>query len=307
MSVLYGMQSLHADELSDLISTIAGTSANKQPNTEQQIIAANNVNSAIKPTSEFHLELLDEIANIMTEDASYDFILNTVTESKKDIRPISSASRAWIQGATISKQGFLRPVPGIVTSGYGWRSQFNRMHHGVDLRLNTGDTVRVAMTGIVKRIAYDSDGYGNYVVISHPEGMETVYGHLQYALVSQGQSVTIGMPIGIGGSTGNSTGPHLHFEARMNGVAIDPTKIFNLSSQLSDSYAMHKEDKTYDQPSSNSFIGGSLAGKRTYIVRQGDTPKSVALRAGISVMRLCQLNMITDTEPLETGRMIKLK
>ena len=111
---------------------------------------------------------------------------------------------------TLGKE-FYRPVPGIITSRFGWRPQFQRIHHGIDLRLQTGDTVRAAVSGTVKHISYDPDGYGHYVVMTHPDGMETVYGHLLHALVAQGQFVSAGQPVALGGNTGNSTGPHLHF------------------------------------------------------------------------------------------------
>ena len=107
---------------------------------------------------------------------------------------------------TLGRQDFFRPVAGIITSRFGWRTKFQRIHHGVDLRLNVGDTVRAAISGIVEKISYDADGYGHYVVMSHSGDMKTVYGHLQYALVSQGQYVYSGQPLALGGNTGNSTG-----------------------------------------------------------------------------------------------------
>ncbi|MDE7419158.1 MAG: peptidoglycan DD-metalloendopeptidase family protein [Muribaculaceae bacterium] len=208
---------------------------------------------------------------------------------------------------TLGRQDFFRPVTGIITSKFGWRPQFQRVHHGVDLSLNIGDTVRAAISGTVKQISYDANGYGHYVVMAHPDGMETVYGHLQYALVSQGQFVSAGQPLAIGGNTGNSTGPHLHFETRLGGVAVDPMLLFDFYGTV----YWHEDTpatavKTTKGPT-YSHQSKSLKKENTYIVRYGDTLESIARQAGISVMRLCQLNMLSESAPLPIGRMIKLK
>ncbi len=210
---------------------------------------------------------------------------------------------------TLGRQDFFRPVAGIITSRFGWRPQFQRIHHGVDLRLNIGDTVRAAISGIVEKISYDADGYGHYVVMSHPDDMTTVYGHLQYALVSQGQYVYSGQPLAIGGNTGNSTGPHLHFETRLGGIAVDPTLLFDFygNGYWYDNNELKAQKNVETQAPVYSHQSKSLKKEATYIVRYGDTLKSVARQAGISVMRLCQLNMLNESDPLPVGRMLKLR
>lgn len=307
LSGLAGIPCVQADDLSDLVSFVVGkgvatdVSSALPKETQKTLIVS-------KPgASGFDSDMLEGIATIMTEDLSYDFILNSVSDSSSSKDNIFSfhAKESWSQGPTLAKQGFFRPVPGIVTSTFGWRQQFNRMHKGVDMILHVGDTVRAAITGTVKKVAYDHDGYGNFVVLTHPDGMETVYGHLQYALVGQGQYVGIGMPLGIGGNSGNSTGPHLHFEARINGVAVDPTMIFNFSKSYTAIGNQQEYTKTVN--ANDALTESPLINRRTYIVRQGDTLQSISKRSGISVMRLCQLNMLTENIPLEIGRMIKLK
>ena len=114
----------------------------------------------------------------------------------------------------IDVSGFVMPVKGPVTSPYGWRARFGRMHRGVDISLRVGDTVRVAFDGKVRLTKYEGKGYGYYVVVRHDNGMETVYGHLSRFLVKPNQRVRAGEPIALGGNTGRSTGPHLHFETR---------------------------------------------------------------------------------------------
>lgn len=297
----------HADELSDLISAVASRNdmATLVTTVTSSMVQPNGMSSA---SHKLNSGYLNDIADVMTEDGALDFILNTVNHKNAPKQNYSTSYRQWMTNPLITTKGFFRPVPGIVTSNFGWRSEFNRMHHGVDLRLNIGDTVRAAMTGTVKKVGFDAKGYGHYVVLTHPDGMETLYGHLQYATAFAGQMIQIGTPVGIGGNTGNSTGPHLHFEARLNGVAIDPTMIFNFGNGSYENYT-EKTQSISENNQINTTLGinHSLTSRRTYVVRQGDTPVTVAQRAGISVMRLCQLNMISDNEPLEVGRMLKLK
>ena len=134
------------------------------------------------------------------------------------------------------------PVPGYLTSPYGYRKRFRRMHKGVDLRLNIGDTVRSAFDGKVRITRYEARGYGYYVVVRHTNGLETVYGHLSKFLVKPNQMVKAGEPIALGGNTGRSTGPHLHFETRYMGYAINPMAIFAFPNQTTqtDYYVFNK-------------------------------------------------------------------
>lgn len=119
---------------------------------------------------------------------------------------------------------FHAPHVGRITSGFGGRKLFGRkFHKGIDIDLETGDEVMAAMGGKV-RIARYSSGYGNFVVISHEGGLETLYGHMSELWVAEGQMVEGGTVIGLGGSTGQSTGSHLHFELRIFGEQVDPLK-----------------------------------------------------------------------------------
>ena len=142
----------------------------------------------------------------------------------------------------IDVRNYSMPVPGAVTSNYGYRPKFGRFHYGVDLRLKMNDTVRSAFEGKVRVVNYEGKGYGNYVIIRHPNGLETVYGHLNKHLVKENQVVKSGQPIGLGGSTGRSTGPHLHFETRFMGYAINPAGIFDFANHTThtDKYTFSK-------------------------------------------------------------------
>ncbi|MDE6022527.1 MAG: peptidoglycan DD-metalloendopeptidase family protein [Muribaculaceae bacterium] len=282
-----------ADEISDLVAIVAGSTAEKRLNSDIITAGIDSDKPRYIPQSQrksVDVFQLDGILKAMKRQLS-----------KRSLHSIQPNSRP-----TLARPGFFRPVPGIITSHFGWRPQFQRVHHGIDLRLNIGDTVRAAMSGEVTKISYDHDGYGHYVVLKHPDSMETVYGHLQYALVSQGQYVSAGQPLAIGGNTGNSTGPHLHFETRLDGIAIDPTILFDFYGNSI--YIAEEQPKT-DLPQGPVFSHQtkSLADESTYIVRYGDTLQSIARQAGISVMRLCQLNMLQQSSEPEIGRMLKLK
>jgi peptidoglycan hydrolase-like protein with peptidoglycan-binding domain len=115
---------------------------------------------------------------------------------------------------------FLAPLGGAPTDRFGPRG--NSMHTGIDYPAAQGTGVAAAGRGCVQSAGYDGGGYGNLVVIEHREGMTSWYAHLASISVEPGQCVVAGNLIGRVGSTGNSTGPHLHFELRLRGAAIDP-------------------------------------------------------------------------------------
>lgn len=140
---------------------------------------------------------------------------------------------------------YTSPTPGYVTSNYGYRSRFGRMHYGIDLKLQVGDTVRAAFSGKVRLTKYEGRGYGYYVVIRHNNGMETVYGHLSRFLVKPNEYVKAGEPIALGGNTGRSTGAHLHFETRYLGIPINPAAIIDFENQVPHKDVFAFDKRTY--------------------------------------------------------------
>jgi murein DD-endopeptidase MepM/ murein hydrolase activator NlpD len=121
-----------------------------------------------------------------------------------------------VQGAS---GGWIWPVSGTLTSGFGYR--WGRMHEGIDIAVPEGTPIRAAKAGTVAIAAY-TGGYGNYTCVDHGGGVSSCYGHQSSYAVSSGDSVAQGDVIGYSGNTGSSTGPHLHFEIRVNGSAVDP-------------------------------------------------------------------------------------
>lgn len=127
----------------------------------------------------------------------------------------------------INVSEFHIPAIGPITSHFGPRKKYKRVHRGIDLGIHKGDTIRAAFPGSVAMTGYDKRGYGYYVILTHPNGLQTLYAHLDSFLVVPTTSVDAGMPIAIGGMSGNSTGPHLHFETRYMAVPIDPADIID--------------------------------------------------------------------------------
>lgn len=162
--------------------------------------------------------------------------------------------------AKIDVRGFFMPVPGKLTSAYGYRPRFRRMHRGVDLDLNTGDTVYAAFNGRVRIVSYDRRGYGNYVVIRHDNGLETVYAHFSKHLVTRNQFVRAGEAIGLGGNTGRSYGSHLHFETRYLGVAINPAAIIDFNNGVTHTDVFTFNKTTYQ----NSRNYSPAAAQKSY-------------------------------------------
>jgi murein DD-endopeptidase MepM/ murein hydrolase activator NlpD len=118
-----------------------------------------------------------------------------------------------------SAAGLIWPCDGVVVSGFGMR--WGRMHEGIDIGCAYGTPNRAAASGTVIYAGW-LGGYGNLVVVDHGNGLSTAYGHASSILVAVGQSVSQGQTVSLVGSTGDATGPHLHFEVRVNGVAVDP-------------------------------------------------------------------------------------
>jgi murein DD-endopeptidase MepM/ murein hydrolase activator NlpD len=195
---------------------------------------------------------------------------------------------------------FYPPRIGRINSEFGWRRW--QFHYGMDINLSKGDTVRSAFDGVV-RVSKWGWGYGNVIVIRHVNGLETLYGHLSASKVVPNQSVKAGDVIGLGGSTGHSTGPHLHFEVRYKGIPLNPNSLIDFK------YFKLWKDTIYISRESFQYVKGikKVAGNaRYYTVKNGDTLSKIALRYGTNVANICRLNGIRPTTTLNLGRTIRV-
>ena len=205
---------------------------------------------------------------------------------------------------TIDLTGFHMPTPSTkITSPFGPR--WRRMHNGLDLKVNIGDTIVAAFDGKVRIVKYERRGYGKYVVIRHDNGLETVYGHLSKQLVEENQLVKAGEVIGLGGNTGRSTGSHLHFETRFLGIAINPIYMFDFPKQdiVADTYTFRKTKGVKRAGSHDTQVADGTI--RYHKVKSGETLSRIAKLRGVSVSTLCKLNRIKPTTTLRIGQVLR--
>ncbi|MBD5246474.1 MAG: peptidoglycan DD-metalloendopeptidase family protein [Barnesiella sp.] len=249
-----------------------------------------------------------------------------------DSRRVNAYAGAEVpQTRIIDVSNFSMPHPGYVTSPYGYRRRFRRMHKGIDLKAHIGDTIRAAFDGKVRMTNFDRRGYGYYVIVRHENELETVYGHLSKFLVDEDTYVKAGDPIALAGNTGRSTGPHLHFETRFMGYPINPAAIFDFANQTvhTDTYTFDKNTyqnaRNFDPNANTEYAKQyqaeyqknhpyqastkkSNSGKSsTYTVRKGDSLSKIASRTGVSVKQLCKVNGLKTTTKIRPGQKLKLR
>jgi murein DD-endopeptidase MepM/ murein hydrolase activator NlpD len=203
---------------------------------------------------------------------------------------------------------FHPPAIGDITSNFGFRRWGRRLkfHFGTDIRMEVGDPVYAAFEGVV-RIAKRSADYGYVVLIRHNNGLETLYAHFSQLLAYPGQPVKGGDIIGLAGSTGRSTGPHLHFEVRFLGEKINPAQIihFPSGSLLNDTF---KVDKGCFKHLYENQSAKLKAKTPKYIkAKKNDTLIKIANRYGVSAKRLSKLNKISVKTKIKSGRRIRLR
>ena len=217
-----------------------------------------------------------------------------------------------------SLESYHYPYIGRMTSRYGPRR--GRAHQGLDIGLKTGDPIYATFDGKV-RISKAAGDYGNLVVIRHNNGLETYYAHLSQRDVEAGDWVVAGQQIGLGGSTGRSTGPHLHYEVRYKGQSFDPERIIDFSNgNLRRSelllkrrhfsiYAKYEQDFGDEEEVAKQEEAErkAAAAVQYHTVRSGDTLGALARKYGTSVSRICQLNNIKSTSILRIGQKLRVR
>lgn len=185
---------------------------------------------------------------------------------------------------------------GSLTYGYGPR--WGRMHRGLDLPLTPGDTVHSSFNGIVRYAEFNTGGYGNCVVVRNFNGIETLHAHLSKILVTPGELVHSGDFLGLGGTTGRSSGPHLHFETRYKGKSFDPLKVFNKQTFNIKSDTLILSPKSLKDPK---------IPRQYHVVKSGETLSKIARKHKTSVKKIQRLNGIKNPNEISVGKRIKVK
>ncbi|MDH8702539.1 hypothetical protein M2138_001905 [Dysgonomonadaceae bacterium PH5-43] len=279
--------------------------AKHKSDTEKKLLSEN-------VTSGFDLVAVDSMMLRMTMKAEAEAKIEELYEELWDTRYVKAYGSVEVPDIfTLDVSGFVMPVEGRVTSNYGMRKR--RYHYGTDIKLQRGDTVRAAFDGKVRVRRYERRGYGYYIVLRHNNGLESVYGHFSKFLVEQDQEVKAGDPIGLGGNTGRSSGPHLHLEFRFLGVAFDPADIidFDQFCMKDDVYVFQKKrsgkySKNSKAVSGSSVLAQSDSSVKYYTIKSGDNLGAIAKRYRTTVSKLCKLNNIKQTTILKIGRRLRV-
>ena len=208
-------------------------------------------------------------------------------------------------------------IPGVGPLVSPYKVRKGHKHQGVDIGIPWGEPIYAAFDGIV-RAALPTNytgGYGNVVVLRHANGLETYYGHLSSYIVETDDLVTAGEIIGYCGSTGRSTGPHLHFETRYQGQSFDPERIIDFQKgTLRDTvftlkkhyFSIYSHEGQSDKES--EVAATQVPPKNvTHVVKKGDTLSGIAKKYGTTVSKICKLNGISEKKTLKIGQKIIVK
>ncbi|MCX6276710.1 MAG: peptidoglycan DD-metalloendopeptidase family protein [Bacteroidetes bacterium] len=189
---------------------------------------------------------------------------------------------------------FALPIYGKLFRG------FTYSHKGLDIRLNKGDSIKAAFDGVIRYAKYNRGGFGNLIIIRHFNGLETYYGHLSKIKVKVNQIVKAGDIVALGGSTGRSRGPHLHFEVRYKDIPLDPLRLIDYDNQklIACSFPV---TKMVFYP--NDHVANAVLVK----IKSGDTIGKLSRKYGTSIKEICAMNKIKNTSKLKVGRTIRVR
>ena len=222
-----------------------------------------------------------------------------------------------------SLTGHHYPYKGYMSSKYGPRK--GRSHQGVDLPLKTGDPIYATFDGVVRYSASSSSGYGNLVIVRHDNGLETYYAHLSERMVEANDRVVAGQQIGKGGSTGRSSGPHLHFETRYKGQSFDPERLFDFKTgELRNSeillkrrhFSIHskyeqdfndEEEVAKQEAQERAAASAPKQTTQYHTIVAGDTFGSLARKYGTTSEAIQKLNPGVEPTKIRIGQKICVK
>lgn len=256
--------------------------------------------------------------------------------------PLSSLPETIPIQLVDSLQAYHYPYKGYITSRFGMRN--GRRHAGIDIALKTGDNVYATFNGKVRYSRYHENGYGGLVIIRHDNGLETFHAHLSKRLVEAGERVVAGQVIGLGGSTGRSSGPHLHFECRYMGQSFDPERLIDFKTgKLRRAYILLKRNyfsaaSKYEQDWNGEKAATEVEKEETttstatakpqpkpqpkpkpkpkpkpqpkpvyHTIASGDYLGAIANRYKTTVKEICRLNNMKETDTLKIGRVLRVK
>lgn len=208
----------------------------------------------------------------------------------------------------VDLRGYTMPTTNTkITDIFGYRPRRRRVHNGLDIKVQKGDTIYAAFDGKVRITAYQRRGYGHYVVIRHNNGIETVYAHLSKKLVVEDQIVKSGQPIGLGGNSGRSTGSHLHFETLLMGKNINPELMFDFERQdvTGDFYTYRKG--VYQEIDKKTGKVVESPEKLYHKVRKGENLSIIARKRRVSVNTLYKLNKMNSRTVIRPGQTIRYR
>ncbi len=279
-------------------STISESTAESAPS-EEGVASANESNIAEATNSE---EAVTEETS--TEDTAADE--NVASAESEDSEELDSLQESTLDESATAFLDFsgahFPTLHGTrLNSPYGIRK--HRLHRGVDMHINIGDSIVAAYPGKVVVSKYNRRGYGHYVMIEHANGTRTLYGHLKKRLVNVGDTVEGGQLVGWGGNTGRSSGPHLHFEIRYGEVNIDPATVFNIEEGTLLENTEHFSIASAVE--SHNEIQKELSKHRYHRIRSGDTLGKIARLYGTTIEKLCRLNGIKRTSILRIGQTLR--
>lgn len=230
----------------------------------------------------------EDSTGLFTHEWINDQVFAYLGQSKRD--SVKDTLLALVSG----NRHFVLPVYGRLFRGFTYN------HKGLDIFLVKGDTVRSAFDGVVRYAKYNRGGFGNLVIIRHYNGVETYYAHLSKLKVTVNQVVKSGDLIGLGGSTGRSRSPHLHFEIRYKDVPMDPLKIIDFDNK--------KLIATNLPITKKIFYPADYDGRAVYYrVKSGDTLGRIAKKYHVSVKSICSINRIKTNSKLTVGKSIRVK
>ena len=273
-----------------LLFTVAGARAQDVVPDPVSLYRPAEMVEAVEP----HFMLLNE-ENIIPSDDMYPTWTNSVVHYNS----------AMPDSFRIDLRNYVMPTSSVkITDIFGYRPNRRRVHQGLDIKVQTGDTIYAAFDGKVRITSYQRKGYGYYVVIRHHNGIETLYAHLSKRLVEANDNVKAGDPIGIGGNTGRSSGPHLHFETLLLGKCLDPALMFDFKNQdvTGDFYLYRRPGSKYIE---NGVVKIAGPEKKYHKVKQGETIGKIAKKYNVEQEMIFKLNNLNSRSVIRPGQTLR--